>query len=271
MLLRSGLFVVAFVIGLVLLAPLDKWLLPRIRGPIEEAGAELRLDGLRFALPAGVRATGLGIDSTDAGIAIDSLYVGIFRDFDASACGGRIRGKAARDALVLDLSGVDLSRCLRIGKIELESTLDGNVTLTGVDVTKPADVSHASAKIDVASEGGIFRGVLPHAGSGGQDLPLGEWEFSDLVLRATYANGELVVDDGHTLTSGVRWEVVGATIPPSRTASGLSVDFRAKQVEDTPRSRALIGLMPKTTPDAGGWHNYRVTGSLRSPRVVAVR
>ena len=270
MMLRTTLFVVAFLAGVILLAPLDRLLLPRIRGPLADAGADLRLDGLRFALPAGVRATGVGVDAGQNGIDIDSLYVGIFRDIDADACGGEIHGKVARDAVRLELSKVDPSRCLRVGKLALESTLDGSVSLSGIDLLHPVVGPAASAEIDVASEGGIFRGSLPNAGSGGQDLPLGEWEFTDLVLRATFANGELRVEDGHTLTSGVRWELLGATIPSSDSRGGLDVEFRAKQVEDNPRSRALIGLMPKTAPDAGGWHNYRVVGSLKSPRVVGV-
>jgi hypothetical protein len=267
--MRILLFLVAFAIGVLLLAPLDKWLLPHLKGPLADAGAELRMDGLRFALPAGLRGTGIGIETDGGGIDIDSLYVGILRDIDATACGGTIRGRVGRDEISLNLSRVDPSRCLRIGKLALESTLDGTVSLSGIDLLRPIIGRDTSAQIDVTSDGGIFRGVIPHAGAGGTDLPLGEWEFTDLVLKATLANGELTVDEGHTLTSGVEWELLGASLPSSDSRGGLKVEFRAKQVEDNPRSRALIGLMPKTTPDASGWHNYRVVGSMNSPRVVA--
>ena len=148
--------------------------------------------------------------------------------------------------------------------------LDGSMSVSGVDLLHPVFGSDASAHIDVSSDGGIFRGVLPHAGSGGADLPLGEWEFSELVLRATLSGGELSVEEGHTLTSGVRWELLGATLPSSDARGGLKVDFRARQVEDNPRSRALIGLMPKTTVGADGWHNFRVVGSMNSPRVIGL-
>ncbi|HXC52660.1 MAG TPA: hypothetical protein VN634_17385 [Candidatus Limnocylindrales bacterium] len=270
MLLRFVLFVVAFVIGVVLLAPLDKWLLPRIKGPLADAGADLRLDGLHFALPAGIRATGVGLDTGVGGVDIDSIYFGIWRDFNASACGGQIKGDVARDRLLLNLSKVDPSRCVRFGKMALESTLDGSMTLSGVDLLHPVFGRDSSAHIDVTSDGGIFRGVLPHAGAGGADLPLGEWEFSELVLRATLTGGELSVEEGHTLTSGVKWELLGASLPSSDARGGLKVDFRARQVDDNPRSRALIGLMPKSTVDAEGWHNYRVVGSMNAPRVIAV-
>lgn len=268
--MRFFLFVVAFVVAVALSAPLDRWLLPILRRPLAEAGADLRVDSLRLALPAGVRATGVGIETGDAGIDIDSLYVGITRTFEAEACGGRIAGRLTGSSLAIDLGAVDPSRCLRIGKIVLESTLDGSLTLDGVQVLDPRSLSSLTARIDVTSEGGVFRGSIPHAGQGGDDLPLGEWEFSDLVLRASLAGGELTVDEGHTLTSGVEWQVLGASLPPSDGKGGLRIDFRARQVEDNPRSRALIGLMPKTSVDAGGWRNYRVTGSLASPRVVGV-
>jgi type II secretion system protein N len=263
------LFVVAFAIGILLTAPLDRWVLPAIRGPLAEAGAELRVDGLRFALPAGIRATGVGIDTRGAGLELDDLYVGLTRSFEANACGGHLSGTLGRQSVRIDLTAVDPSKCLRIGKLSLQSTLDGKMTFDGIDLLRPAVSESASADIDVTSPGGIFRGILEHAGKDGADLPLGEWEFTDLVLKAKLAGGQLTVAEGHTMASGVEWQVVGGAVPPG-SRSGLRVDFRARQVEDTPRSRALIGLMPKAALDGSGWRNYRVIGSLASPRIVAV-
>lgn len=268
--MRALLFFVAFLIGIALTAPLERWLLPRIQRPLAEAGADLRLDSLRFALPAGLRATGVGLDTAMGGVDLDSFYIGITRAFRADACGGTLRGRIAGQSLVVDLSGVDPSRCLRIGKLALESTLEGSITIDGIDPWRPVPGPSTTARILVTSAAGIFRGVLPHAGSGGADLPLGEWEFSDLVLRATYAGGDLTVDEGHTLTNGVEWQIVGVSLPRGGARGGLRIDFRGRQVEDDPRSRALLGLMPKSAADAEGWHNYRVTGSMNSPRVIAV-
>ncbi len=268
--MRLFLFLVAFVIGIALSAPLERWLLPAIRRPLAEAGADLRVGSLRFALPAGLRATAVGVETEDAGIDIDSLYVGITRAFDAEACGGHIRGHVGSSSVTIDLSSVDPSRCLRVGKLTLQSTLDGSLSIDGIELLKPQVSREASARIDVTSSGGMFGGILAGAGQGGSDLPLGEWEFSDLVLHANFSAGELTVEEGHTLTSGVEWQLIGANLPATGGKGALRVDFRARQVEDTPRSRALIGLMPRVAEDKGGWHNYRVTGSLASPRVVAV-
>lgn len=264
------LFVVAFVIGLVLTAPLERWLLPVIRDPLADAGAQLRVGELRFALPLGVRATDVSIDTPGGGVSLESFYVGLTRSFDATGCGGRLNGKLGGQSLELNLSGVDPSRCLRVGKLALESTLDGAISLDGIDLLGSAASPFQRARIDVTSEGGIFRGILEHAGKGGEDVPLGEWEFSDLVLRATVEDGEIKVEEGRTMTTGVEWEVLGGKLPSAASKNGLRIEFRARPVGDTPRARALIGLMPKAPADTGGWHNYRVTGSLAAPRVIGV-
>jgi type II secretion system protein N len=267
---RAFLFVAAFVIAVLLMAPLERWVLEAAREPFAKAGADLRLGSVRLALPLGVRANDVGIEAPAAGLAIDSLYVGITRSFDADACGGRIRGRAARDSLSLDLSGVDPSQCLRVGKLALESSIDGKIEVDGLDLLDPRLGPGVKARIDVTSSQGFFGGILEHAARDGSDVPLGEWEFSGLVLHAELEDGEIEVEEGRANTSGVEWELLGGKLPSADQRGGLSIDIRARQAEDTPRSRAVMGLMPKGTPDAGGWRNFRVTGSLAAPRVVAV-
>jgi hypothetical protein len=267
---RILLFLAAFCIAVLLTAPLDRWVLDAARGPLATVGAELHVGSLGLALPAGLRAAALGIETQDAGITVDSLYVGLSRSFEADACGGHIRGQIGSESIEIDLEGVDLSRCLRVGKLALESPLEGSLKFDGIDVWNSRLGASPSARVDLTSSGGVFRGILEHAGQDGADLPLGEWEFSNLVLHASMSGGEVKVEEGHAVTNGVEWELLAVKAPSLDTHNGLRVDFRAKQVEDNPRSRALIGLMPKTAVDAGGWRNYRVTGSLSSPRVIAV-
>jgi hypothetical protein len=266
---RALLFLAVFAVAVLLMAPLESWVLEAVRPPLDAVGAELRIGSLRFALPAGIRASGVGIDSEAAGLAIDSLYVGITRAVDADACGGHITGRVGRESLVFDLDGVDPSQCLRVGKLSFESSLSGRLEVEGVDLLSPRADAPVKARIDVTSSEGMFGGILEHAGRDGSDLPLGEWEFTDLVLHATLDRGEVDIEEGRALTSGVLWELLEARLPAQGDRSGLRVDFRARQVEDTPRSRALIGLLPRGTADADGWRNFRVTGSLASPRVVA--
>ncbi|MFN2426400.1 MAG: hypothetical protein ABR587_08135 [Candidatus Binatia bacterium] len=268
--MRILLFLAAFVIAVLMTAPLERWLLDALRGPLAAMGAELRVASVRLALPAGVRATGVGVDMKEAGIDIDSLYVGLTRRFEADACGGSIRGSIQGEAVWFVLDDVDLSRCLRVGQLALETPLDGTIRFDGVDVWNSRLTDSPRARVDVTSAGGVFRGSLAHARQDGADLPLGEWEFTDFVLRASLVQNEVIVEEGHTNTSGVEWQLVGAKLPPADSRTGLRIDFRARQVEDNPRARALIGLMPKVAPDAAGWRNYRVTGSMSSPRLLAI-
>lgn len=268
--MRFLLFVVAFVVGIALTAPLERWLLPMLRGPMAAAGAELHVDSLHFALPAGLRATGVGIETAAGGVDIDSLYVGITRSFQADACDGHASGTFGGDSFAMDWSGVNPSRCLRIGKLELESPLDGSLSASGINFADPRLDAGVNARIDVTASAGVFRGLLPHACRDGSDLPLGEWEFNDLVLHASFAGGHLEVREGHAVTSGVEWQLLAAQLPTGDPKGAVRIDFRARQVDDGPRSRALMGLMPRAAQDGNGWRSYRVTGSMASPRVIGI-
>lgn len=274
--MRALLFLVAFAIALLATVPLDRVLLPLLRDPLAAAGVDLRVQGLRLALPAGVRASDVGLSSDKASLALDSVYIGITRSIDAEACGGHISGDLATQSVHLNLQSVDLSRCLRVGKLELETALDGELFVEGFDLSNPsaflnADIVRAlRANLKLTSTGGVFRGVVPGAGDGGSDLPLGEWEFNDLVLRAQFADGGIDIQEGHVMTSGVEWEAVSVQLPSEDTRGGLRLDFRARLANDTPRARALIGLMPKATEGQGGWRSYRVVGTLSAPRVVGL-
>lgn len=268
--MRALVFFVAFVAAVLWMTPLDDWVLPRLRAPLAAAGAELRVGSLRFALPLGVRASAVGIDFPRGGFDAESVYLGITRSFSADACGGSLSGRFAGDTVTVDLDDVDPSRCLRIGKLALETRIGGSVRLDGVDVLAGAATPDARATVDIEAAQGFFRGILEGAGPDGSDLPLGEWEFSDLVLRGSFAGGDLVVDESGARTSGLEWQLLGGHLPVPGDRSALRIDLRARQAVDDPRSRALIGMLPKATPDAEGWHNYRVTGSLAAPRFVGV-
>jgi hypothetical protein len=156
---RVFLFVVAFAIGLALYAPLERWLVPYARRSVPP-GTDVTVDSIRIALPAGVRAKALNVDAGAAGVRIDSLYFGLSRAFDAEACGGQVTGRVGGGAIRIDLAGIDPSRCLRAGKLELESVLDGSITLDRIDLADLTSLASGRASVDVHSPGGVFRGVL---------------------------------------------------------------------------------------------------------------
>jgi type II secretion system protein N len=269
--LRALLFLVAFVVGVTLSAPLERWLLPFVQGPLRDSGIELHLESLRFALPAGLRARGLHVSTPAAGADVESLYVGITRAFVAEACGGTLDGQVRGDSIVLRLRGVDLSRCLRNQAARLEGTLDGSISVEGMSWRSPGITRNLRAEIELRSPGGVFSGTVPAGGATGSATPLGEWEFSDLVLEASLLGGELSVREGTARTGGVEWELLGATFRETAGRTDVRLDFRARQREDTPRSRALLGLLPQAGENPQGWRRYRVVGSLGATRVIGLQ
>lgn len=270
--MRILFFVVAFLVALAVSAPLERWLLPIVRKPLADAGVDLRVDGLRLAFPAGLRATGLTIEGPGAGANIESLYVGLRRDFDAEACGGRLSGSFTGRSVEVRLADVNPTGCLRTGKLSLDTPLSGSLTLSGVDLLDPRSTGPTEGRLELNAPSGVFRGILEGAGREGADLPLGEWEFQDLALKARLADGRLLVNEARTMTSGVELEVLSVELPGPGPGGkgGLRVDFRTRVAQDGPRAKALIGLLPKAAEDGSGWHNYRVVGSLSAPRLIGV-
>jgi type II secretion system protein N len=267
--LRLLLFVVAFAIALASSAPLERWVLPYVRGPLSEAGIELRVESLRLALPAGIRADGIVLEGRGTSADLDSVYVGLGRTFDARACNGHLAGSFTSRSFELALDRVNPTHCLHVGKLSLETVLSGSFAASGFDLSSSGDWSGVEGRVNLSAPAGVFRGILEHAGRGGEDLPLGEWEFQDLVLKARLSKGRLAIEEGRTNTSGVQWEILAVELPGAGGKGGLRIDFRARAADDGPRARALLGLMPKSAEDASGWRHFRVVGSLSSPRVVA--
>lgn len=267
--MRLLLFAAAFVVALALTAPVDRWVLDALRDPLAQFGATIDAERIRLAFPAGVRADGVSIEAPGGGVTIDSIYIGLTRAVEAQACGGRLEGRLRDDSATIDLLDVDPSRCLRIGKLVLEGVLAGSIEVNDVDPWNGSLGERPGARVHLTCDGGTVGGSLVGAGQEGGDLPLGEWEFRDLVLRASLADGELLVEEGRANTSGVEWELLEASLTGDGSRD-LRVDFRARAVDDSPRARALIGLLPKGRVDRGGWHNFRVAGTLDSPRLLAL-
>ncbi|HYC57561.1 MAG TPA: type II secretion system protein GspN [Candidatus Binatia bacterium] len=264
-------FFLLFLVFLAITAPLEKLIMPYLRSA-SSAGVDISIGSARLALPAGLRVSDLRAASEGFDLDLESLYVGINRSFDARACGGSVRGRLQGSHLELALQSFDPSRCLRIGQVTFESPIDGTIELEGVSLFGMTLTPQTRARIDLRSSGGIFGGHLPLSGPHGPTLvPVGDWEFDDVVVKGSFEGGKLEVEEGHALTSGVQWELSGATLKPTQDASEeLRIDFRARMVEDTPRANMLIGLLPKATVDKQGWRRYRLITSADGPKVIGL-
>lgn len=268
--LRFLLFVVAFVVGLALTAPLERWLLPLLEEPLAATGIVLRLDTLRLALPAGLRATGVELDADGAGVSVDSVYVGLTRSFEARACGGTLAGSARQGAVTIRLAGVDPSKCLRIGRLALAGRIDADASVRGFELGSSWTDRALRADIDLRSEGGVLSGYAPMADAAGGEVPIGEWDYDEVVLRGQYERGRFAVSEGRALASGVEWQLLGASLDGAGPSAEVRIDLRARVADDSARAKALIGLMPKATPDADGWRRYRVLGPVSGLRVLGL-
>lgn len=80
------------------------------------------------------------------------------------------------------------------------------LAVDGLDVLDPRPDAPVRARVDLTSSGGTFGGILEPAGRDGNHVPLGEWEFTDLVLHATFDRGELDVEESHAETTGATFE-----------------------------------------------------------------
>jgi hypothetical protein len=102
--------------------------------------------------------------------------------------------------------------------------------------------------------------------------PIGSWEFTRASLRAHVEGAEVVIDDGSAEAEGLHWELSGGRLAPglaSRTR--INVDLRARKVDDSPRAKAVLGLLPRAGEDANGWRRYRISGTLDAPRIVGLK
>ncbi|HYB97974.1 MAG TPA: type II secretion system protein GspN [Candidatus Limnocylindrales bacterium] len=267
-------FLILFLIFVAVTAPLEKLITPYLSS-LAAAGVDVRIGSARLALPAGLRVSDVRASSEDFDfdVGLDSVYVGINRSFDIDACGGTVRGRLQGDRLEMSMRGFDPSRCLRIGQVTLESPIDGTVELQGLSVFDLRLRPDSRASIDLRSAGGIFGGHLPFIGPQGPTLvPVGDWEFGDVVMRGRFEGGRLLVEEGHALTSGVQWELTGATLKPADgDTEELRIDFRARMVEESPRANMLMGLLPKATADADGWRRYRLVTTAGGPKLIGLQ
>lgn len=270
---RFFLFGLLFLVFLLLTAPLERYVRPYLDSALARSGLQLKMKTLRLSLPAGLKVSELRVDSDGFSLDLDSLYVGFLRSFEARGCrGARIGGKVTGDSVFVEVSDLDPSRCMRIGRLNLEGSFDGVFTMTGVSLLRGTVDDKAKVHVELHTKGGTFGGFVPRsAESRNADVPIGEWEFQDVNLDADYRDERLDVHEGTAMTNGVAWELLGASTRPGvDEAREIRIDFRARIEEDSPRAKALLGLMPKSSEDADGWHHYRVVGTTGAMKVIGL-
>jgi hypothetical protein len=168
---------------------------------------------------------------------------------------------------------------LKVGALELSGSFQGNAAFEGLGAGAAGGVLGRTARtgtLEVEGVQGIVAGMLPQApGSADRAIPpkpIGSWEFARAALRAHIEGPEVVVDGASAEAEGLHWEVSGARLAPgSGSRTRINVDIRARRLDDSPRAKAVIGLLPRASEDAQGWRRYRISGTLDAPKIVGLK
>jgi type II secretion system protein N len=237
--------------------------------------------------PPGYTLSDVHIRSQGVTVSLDSAQIDVLfgSGVQARACGGTLHGVLSEPrggkpgSLQMRFDGLNLSKCVQGSPISVTGAFGGELQLEQLgDGQGGALLGRTAARGSLAAEGsgGTLSGYLPAVpgaiGDAGGAKPIGSWEFARVALHARLERGELLVEDAAADAEGVHWELSNGRLAPGAAGrTRLSAEIKARAVDDTPRAKAMLGILPRAGTDAEGWRNYRVTGSLDSPKIVGLK
>ena len=257
---------------------------------LEGTGIDITLDRVRPQLwPFGYRVDGLVASRDSLRAEVDSLHVGIGLAggvrFDADACAGALRGRlvrggdidgrASRD-LELRFDDIDPSTCLDLAGPSVGGRFSGALTLTGVGRGKASATLARAGALTLDGHEGSLSGTLPGSrpskpsGKSREPQPIGRWEFTRVHVDARLDAGRIVISNADAEAEGLVWEADDAKIDLSRATPRVDVELRAKRLDDSPRSKAILALLPKAA-EKDGWRRYRIVGTPSSLQLAGLR
>jgi type II secretion system protein N len=242
--------------------------------------------------PLGYRLTDVELTHEPFRVRLDSVRVGLGwlggLRFQLAGCGGSVDGAMVRGNanesggsrdLVIQLTDIDPSKCLELGGPSIEGRFGGRITLAGVSAGTPRDALGKlarSASISLEGENGVLSGYLPASravkpsGKHREPQPIGRWEFSRASIDADIKGDRLVVSRGEAEAEGLLWETQTASVVLAGQTPRIQAELTAKRLDDSARSKAIIGLLPKAA-EKDGRHHYRLSGPLSSIQVAGVK
>ncbi len=271
-----------------------------LKSQLAEIAVDLRLGEVALAWPPGYRVHDLVATHDPYGLTIDSLHFDLLGrstfHFEADACGGLVRGtldRVAADAAEKDsaktsgkrlefiFTDADPARCLRLADLRVTGNFGGELRLDGVgkgDSGSTLGSVARSGSLVIEGRSGTISGNLPSIDNSptGKKVragaPIGEWTFTRAALTARLANGDVIFENAQAQVEGLAWELTKGRV---QLAPGSQVrvngDLRVRSVDDTPRSKGILGMLPKAGEDEDGWRHYRLAGSLDAPRIVGLK
>ena len=187
-------------------------------------------------------------------------------------------GRPARNATVR-FDGIDPSLCLELGGPMLSGGFSGTVDLEAIgrgSGAPPFGRIARTGRFSLAGGGGILSGYLPASrhprpsGKPTEPQPIGQWEFAHIALEGEIRGDRIIVTHGKAEAEGLAWETKSAAFISTTATPRVQAEIRARRLDESGRSKAILGLLPKT-PEKGGWRYYRVSGGVSSVQIAGVR
>lgn len=289
---RAALFMVLFALFLLFTFPHElvvrRLLLARLPADVGITFSNV-VPSLR---PLGYRLSAVELTNDPFRARLDSVRVGIgwlgAPRFQLLACGGEMNGSVVRGTandggtsrnLVIELADIDPSLCLELGGPSIEGRFHGRIALAGLAAGNARDALGKAARsgsISLESENGVLSGYLPPSratkpsGKRREPQPIGRWEFSRASIDAEIEGDRVAITRGEAEADGVRWEIDHASIIVAGQAPRMQVELTAQRLEDSARSKAIIGLLPKAV-EKDGRRRYRLSGPLSSLQITGLK
>ena len=242
--------------------------------------------------PLGYRLSDVEISHDPLHARMDSVRIGVgwlgTVRFEVEACGGSVKGAVvggttteggrSRD-LEIELADIDPSSCVDLGGPSIEGRFHGRIALAGMAAGNPRDAFGKLARsgsIDLEGENGVLSGYLPAprvakpSGKRREPQPIGRWEFSRASISAELKGDRLVVARGEAEAEGLLWQTDNAAIVFSGQTPRMQAELTAKRLDDSARSKAILGLLPKAV-EKDGRRRYRLTGPISSVQVTGLK
>jgi len=257
---------------------------------LANTGVDISIDQISPRLPLGYKLVGVDIGTPRVSTKLDEirLGLGLFSrrlNFAAAGCGGELNGSLDRNKkgrrLSVQFSHIDPSSCAKLDSLVVGGTIDGELQLEGLGTGHRGGVLGRTAStgtLAMNAKQGTVSGHLPSRAPDARDgtpsgLPIGSWEFDNAHLEAHLDEGkDVVVDSLEAQAEGVDWRVASARLTGGQSGRiGISVNMQARPMNDSGRSKAIIGLLPKAGENSDGWRRYRISGTLDAPKIIGLR
>jgi len=242
--------------------------------------------------PLGYRLSDVEISHEPLRARMDSARIGVgwlgTLRFEVAACGGKVEGSLVRGTtteggrsrdLEVELADINPSACIDLGGPSIEGQFHGRIALAGLAAGNPRDAMGklaTSGSIDLEGENGVLSGYLPASrvakpsGKRREPQPIGRWEFTRASITAEIKGDRLVVRRGEAEAEGLLWQTDDAAIVFSGQTPRMQAELTAKRLDDSARSKAILGLLPKAV-EKNGRRRYRLTGPVSSVQVTGLK